>query len=1251
MVGAGLVSGSATPLLEEDISVRGMDLDLDYDKYDKYHEPKYENALPISASGSRGSITPSGGTSPIEGGGSGSGEEGTVSSTMGHSRMGSVHGSGMLTGMGSMGKPMPTNNFVTKLYQMINDPKSAHFIAWTEHGTSFVVSNVGEFSRSILGSHFKHNNFSSFVRQLNMYGFHKINRTPRAQRTSSDAQTWEFSHHKFLRGRPDLLDEIKRKALLEGQGGISVGPESVRARVELPGEVASQLGSMREEYRRVWEVLMAERRKNERLTGLLRSLWDVVGKGFPGSIPPFPVDLVDASPDIGHSSPSIGAGTITNPNVHSSMGGAGSSNGPSSPNIYITSPTATSGPRSGSPIGAGGQPHSSSITGERGSDMNLEMFDDMSPAGQSGDVAEKGTALMNLAPADYPLVTEMDLEMNLVPNQSRDGVEMLMNGVFGGMNTNIGSVPSMLGGMNNSQMINVGGMNGSSASSDSLLSMESGMANMNGHPLNMSLSNASLSPPDNPKRFSTRARSDSAPLYHQQHLSASPSSSSVSPQGWGGISSSLGLSRITNGFIFLTLCYQHLAISLFRSYLFLYISRSPITVLYFLLSGLFAGLTLGYFSLDQTQLNVLSVSGTPDQRKYANQIKPIRENGHLLLVTLLLANMIVNETLPIIADPVLGGGVQSVVVSTVLIVIFSEIIPQSLFTRHDLYLGAKGAGLTRVLIWGLGIVAWPVAKLLDWILGSNHGIIYRRVELKELIAMHSSTSAHGGDLKTDTVAIIGATLDLQEKVVSQAMTPLSNVFMLSIDAELNFDLLKKIVNTGHSRIPVYEELDIPVSVKIVEVGQSGPSIQKVQKIIGILLVKQCVLLNPNDAILIRDMQLNKVPFIPQNESLLGILDKFQEGRSHIVQKAKSAKKAVKQSLARRLKKRVGINANDSDHSLSGTETDIEDVKIDVMHAPSQHEVFKSTALPPAEPQTNISEGEIFSVREGRPKRKAIINRDDIQLDKVETGIGKNTVPDMSNLMTSMSPDVELTITETNELSEDSNPAIMPLGIITLEDVLEELIGGEIYDEFDAGGAHGEPYIHQCSGLAPNVQVSKIPQGPIQKTLANVKSLSLFRSRSVPPSLSDEKETSTFTEATISKAGMDDLNQAKQDGNQRNNVIKTTNISGSPLAIEALLLDRKRHLVAASTWTAGSSGMNRIVSKGKFKSGPIKKSYSHPTELIGTAPLGAFPSVVYSPTRSQSWKKKVVEGRPDDDLDLTLVKTLTDHSNDGVQSQF
>ena len=56
------------------------------------------------------------------------------------------------------------------------------------------------------------------------------------------------------------------------------------------------------------------------------------------------------------------------------------------------------------------------------------------------------------------------------------------------------------------------------------------------------------------------------------------------------------------------------------------------------------------------------------QRRYAEKILPIRRNGHLLLITLLLANMVVNEALPVISEPVLGGGFASVAISTVLIV-------------------------------------------------------------------------------------------------------------------------------------------------------------------------------------------------------------------------------------------------------------------------------------------------------------------------------------------------------------------------------------------------------------------------------------------------------------------------------------------------------------------------------------------------------------------------------------------------------
>ena len=58
-------------------------------------------------------------------------------------------------------------------------------------------------------------------------------------------------------------------------------------------------------------------------------------------------------------------------------------------------------------------------------------------------------------------------------------------------------------------------------------------------------------------------------------------------------------------------------------------------------------------------------------------------------------------------------------------------------------------------------------------------------ELKELIAMHSSLSSHGGDLKNDTVTIIGATLDLQEKVVMQVRVSLSSIAAWKLGLRLN----------------------------------------------------------------------------------------------------------------------------------------------------------------------------------------------------------------------------------------------------------------------------------------------------------------------------------------------------------------------------------------------------------------------------------------------------------------------------------
>jgi hypothetical protein len=105
------------------------------------------------------------------------------------------------------------NIFIGKLFSMVNDLCNQHLISWSSTGNTFFIYNAPRFSQEILPIYFKHSNYSSFVRQLNMYGFHKINKSPRGQRGNNEFELWEFSHPRFQKDRPDLLEGIKRKAM------------------------------------------------------------------------------------------------------------------------------------------------------------------------------------------------------------------------------------------------------------------------------------------------------------------------------------------------------------------------------------------------------------------------------------------------------------------------------------------------------------------------------------------------------------------------------------------------------------------------------------------------------------------------------------------------------------------------------------------------------------------------------------------------------------------------------------------------------------------------------------------------------------------------------------------------------------------------------------------------------------------------------------------------------------------------------
>ncbi|KAI8967715.1 HSF-type DNA-binding-domain-containing protein [Mycotypha africana] len=100
---------------------------------------------------------------------------------------------------------------------MLEDPSIQNLISWSEKGDLFSVSNPTAFSKSVLPQYFKHNNWQSFVRQLNMYGFHKVNDMIHSNLTS-DNQTWEFKHPHFKKGEIEELQNIKRKTTKPNYG-------------------------------------------------------------------------------------------------------------------------------------------------------------------------------------------------------------------------------------------------------------------------------------------------------------------------------------------------------------------------------------------------------------------------------------------------------------------------------------------------------------------------------------------------------------------------------------------------------------------------------------------------------------------------------------------------------------------------------------------------------------------------------------------------------------------------------------------------------------------------------------------------------------------------------------------------------------------------------------------------------------------------------------------------------------------------
>eukprot|EP01012_Entosiphon_sulcatum_P062953 TRINITY_DN8971_c0_g1_i1.p1 TRINITY_DN8971_c0_g1~~TRINITY_DN8971_c0_g1_i1.p1 ORF type:complete len:492 (+),score=101.56 TRINITY_DN8971_c0_g1_i1:129-1604(+) len=319
-----------------------------------------------------------------------------------------------------------------------------------------------------------------------------------------------------------------------------------------------------------------------------------------------------------------------------------------------------------------------------------------------------------------------------------------------------------------------------------------------------------------------------------------------------------------------------------------------VSVACIVIAGLGAGLTMGLVSVDPFTLHVLLNSDEKDckseqeakelatEKAFAAKILPLVSKHHLLLVTLLLANAGANETLPIFLDRLVPSW-AAIVLAVTFVLVFGEILPSSVFTGpHRLRISAKLSGFVWVLMTLFAPIAWPIAKLLDRVMGEHELESLRRHELKAIVRMHGSQQPAGalemaakaaaklcnkvervrlGGLTDDEITIISGVLDSSAKQAQDLLIPLADVFMLSADTVLDEAAKSRIIDTGHSRIPVFQ-------------GSRS-------NIKGLLLTKKLMVVSPEDQRPVSQLPLRRPFCVLPTTPLFDLLNEFQLGKSHM----------------------------------------------------------------------------------------------------------------------------------------------------------------------------------------------------------------------------------------------------------------------------------------------------------------------------------------------------------------------------------
>ncbi|MFQ5446885.1 MAG: CNNM domain-containing protein [Saprospiraceae bacterium] len=280
-----------------------------------------------------------------------------------------------------------------------------------------------------------------------------------------------------------------------------------------------------------------------------------------------------------------------------------------------------------------------------------------------------------------------------------------------------------------------------------------------------------------------------------------------------------------------------------------------IIVLLVLFSGLFSGLTLGFFSLNLTSLERKMKLGDEEAAK----VYPVRKNGNLLLCTLLLGNVAVNSAMAIFLGNI-ATGVVAGFAATGLIVVFGEIIPQAVFSRYALSLGAHTVWVVRIFIFLFFPVAYPLSWVLNKALGEELGTIWTKREIEEIIKDHEDAAE--SEIDEDEERIVLGALAFSDMTAEMVATPRSVVYTLESSDIIDEALIKEIKDKGFSRIPVLAE-------------------DSMDDIEGILLARDLLGVSWKEGHTVGEFTRKEVLFIKESMKLDDLLNHFLNSKKHL----------------------------------------------------------------------------------------------------------------------------------------------------------------------------------------------------------------------------------------------------------------------------------------------------------------------------------------------------------------------------------